>query len=94
MNKNTFLLLCLALLSSCAQLLTSHDRAKELVLQKVRPSLEKILAQENPIDPPGNSTYPIVKKFPGNSFDPRKTIRSVFTYDSNGFMESPEWSFL
>jgi hypothetical protein len=58
MNKKIFLLISLALLSSCAQLPTSHDGAKDLVLQKVRPALEKILAQENPINPPEWSTYP------------------------------------
>ena len=52
MNKKIFLILCLALLSSCAQLPTSHDGTKDLVLKKVRPALEKIFAQENPINPP------------------------------------------
>ena len=84
MNKKTFLLLCLALLSSCAQFPSSHDGTKDLVLQKVRPALEKILAQENPINPQERSTYPIVQKLPGNPFVPRQTIRSVFSYDSKG----------
>lgn len=84
MNIKTFLLISLALLSSCAQLLTSHDGEKDLVLQKVRPALEKILAQENPINPPERSTYPIVQKLPGNPFVPLQTIRSLFTYNSDG----------
>lgn len=74
----------MALLSSCSQLPANRDEAKEIVLRKVRPGLEKILSQESPIDPPERSTYPLVQKLPGNSFDPRKTIRSVFTYDSKG----------
>jgi hypothetical protein len=84
MNKKIFLLISLALLSSCAQLPTSHDGAKDLVLQKVRPALEKIFDQENPINPPEWSTYPIVQKLPGNPFVPRQTIRSFFTYNSDG----------
>lgn len=84
MNKKRLLLICLLLLSSCSQLPTSRDEAKELVLQKVRPGLEKILQQENPIDSSERSTYPLVQKLPGKSFDPRKTIRSVFNYDSKG----------
>jgi len=82
MNKNIFLLLCLALLSSCAQLPTSHDGTKDLVIQKVRPAVEKILAQENPINPPERNTYPLVQKLPGDPFVPRQTIRSLFTYNS------------
>jgi len=84
MNKKTFLLLYLALLSSCAQLLTNHDGTKDLVLQKVRPSLEKIFDQENPINSLGRNTYPIVQKLPGDTFVPRQTIRSLFTYHSDG----------
>lgn len=85
MNK-TILLIVLTLLSSCSQLPINNndDEAKELVLQKLSPGLEKILSQENPIDPPERSTYPLVQKLPGNSFDPRKTIRSPFDFDSKG----------
>lgn len=85
MNK-TILLLLLTLLSSCSQLPTSRDEAKELVLQKLRPGLEKILSQESPIDPPERSHYPLVQKIPGNPFVPRQTIRSLFTYDSKGYL--------
>lgn len=84
MNKNILLFACVALLNSCAQLPASRDEAKELVLQKLRPGLEKILSQEGPLDPPKRSSYPTAQKLPGNSFDPRKTIRSLFTYDSKG----------
>jgi hypothetical protein len=85
MNK-TILLLFLTLLSSCSQLPTSRDKAKELVLQKLRPGLEKILSQESPIDPPERSSYPLVGKLPGPLFAPRQTIRSLFTYDSKGHL--------
>lgn len=84
MNKNILLLVYVALLSSCSQLPTNRDEAKEIVLLRVRPGLEKILQQENPIDTPERSSYPLVQKLLGNSFDPRETIRSVFTYDSKG----------
>lgn len=84
MNKNILLFACVALLSSCSQLPTTRDEAKELALQKMRLGLEKILSQEGPIDPPERSTYPIVQKLPGNPFIARQTIRSVFTYDSIG----------
>jgi hypothetical protein len=84
MNKDILLLVYVVLLSSCSQLTANRDEAKELVLLKVRPELEKILQQQNPIDPPERSTYPLVQKLPGISFDPRETIRSVFTYDSKG----------
>jgi hypothetical protein len=95
MNKDIFLLLCLALLSSCAQLSTSNDGTKDLVLQKVRPALEKILAQENPINPPERNTYPLVQKLPGNPFVARQTIRSVFSYDSSGrlLLTSGDYTF-
>jgi hypothetical protein len=96
MNKKILLLICLSLLNSCSQLPTSRGEAKDLVLQKLRSGLEKILSQENPIDPPERSTYPLTQKLPGNSFEPRKTIRSVFTYDSRDqLVLSPEtMSFL
>jgi hypothetical protein len=84
MNKKTFLLLYLALLSSCAQLFTNHDGTKDLVLQKVRTSIEKIFDQENSINSPGRNTYPLVQKHPGDTFVPHQTIRSVFSYDSKG----------
>ena len=84
MNKNILILVCVALLSSCSELPKSRDEAKGLVLQKVMPGLEKILSQESPIDPPAKSAYPLVQKLPGNPFDARKTIRSLFTYDSKG----------
>lgn len=86
MYKKILLLICLSLLSSCSQLPTSRDEAKELVLQKLRPGLEKILSQESPIDPPERSTYPLAQKLPGNPFVPRQTIRSLFTYDSKGHL--------
>ena len=86
MNKNILLFACVALLSSCSQLPTSRNEAKEIVLQKVRPVLEKILSQESPIDPLERSAYPLVQKIPGNSFVPRQTIRSLFTYDSKGHL--------
>ena len=84
MNKNILILVCVALLSSCSQLPKSRDDAKGLVLQKVMPGLEKILSQESPIDPLAKSAYPLVQKLPRNPFDARKTIRSLFTYDSKG----------
>ena len=56
MNKKILSLICLSLLSSCSQLPTSRDEAKEFVLQKVKPGLETILSQEGPIDPPKRST--------------------------------------
>ncbi len=90
MNKKLLLVICLSLLSSCSQLPTSRGEAKDLVLQKLSSGLEKILVQENPIDPPERSTYPLAQMLPGNFFEPRKTIRSVFTYDSKGqFVLSP-----
>jgi hypothetical protein len=82
MNK-AILLIFLTLLSSCSQFPT-RDGAKELVLQKIRPGLEKILSEESPIDPPERSTYPLVQKLPGPSFVARQTIRSLFAYDSKG----------
>jgi hypothetical protein len=85
MNK-TILLLFLTLLSSCSQLPRSRDEAKELVFQKLRPSLEKILSQESPVDPPERSTYPLVQKLPGSPFVSRQTIRSLFIYDSKGHL--------
>jgi hypothetical protein len=84
MNTNIFLILFIAFLSSCSQLPKMNDGAKELVLQKVRPGLEKLLSQESPIDSPEKSAYPTVSKLPGASFDPRKTIKSSFEYDSKG----------
>ena len=84
MNK-AILLIFLTLLSSCTQLPTS-DEAKERVLQKVRPGLEKIFSEESPIDPPERSTYPLVQKLPGGPFVARQTIRSSFTYDSKGHL--------
>ncbi len=95
MNKKIFLLICLALLSSCAQLPTSHDGTKDLVLKKVRPALEKIFAQENPINPSERNTYPLVQKLPGNLFVPRQTIRSVSSYDSKGrlLLTSGDYTF-
>jgi hypothetical protein len=84
MNKNILLLVCVALLSSCSQLPKQRDEAKELVLQKVRPGLEKNLSQENPINPPESSAYPLVQQLPGSPFVARQTIRSLFTYDSKG----------
>lgn len=82
MNK-AILLIFLTLLSSCSQFPT-RDGAKELVLQKIRPGLEKILSEESPIDPPERSSYPLVQKLPGPSFVARQTIRSLFAYDSKG----------
>ena len=86
MNKKILLLICISLLSSCSQLPTTRDEAKELALQKMRPRLEKILSQESPIDPPERSTYPLVQKLPGNPFIARQTIRSTFTYNSKGYL--------
>jgi hypothetical protein len=86
MNKNRLLLVYVALLSSCSQLPANRDEAKEIVLRKVRPSLEKILSQESPIDPPARSTYPLVQELPGPPFVPRQTIRSLFTYGSKGHL--------
>ena len=95
MNKKILLLICLSLLSSCSQLPTSRDEAKELVLQKLRPGLEKILSQENPIDPPERSAYRTIHNLPGASFDPRKTIRSPFDSDSKGrlFLTQGDYTF-
>jgi hypothetical protein len=95
MNKKILLLICLSLLSSCSQLPTSRDEAKELVLQKLRPGLEKILSQKNPIDPPERSAYRTIHNLPGASFDPRKTIRSPFDYDSKGrlLLSSGDYTF-
>jgi hypothetical protein len=84
MNKNILLCICVAFLSSCSQLPTSRDEAKELVFQKLRPSLEKILSQESSVDSPERSIYPLVQKLPGNAFVPSQTIRSLFRYDSKG----------
>ena len=94
MNK-TVLLMFLILLGSCSRLPTNRDGARELVLQKLRPGLEKLLSQENPIDPPERSAYPIILKLPGTSFDTHKTIRSVFTYDSKGrlLLNSGDYTF-
>ncbi|MGE3609706.1 MAG: hypothetical protein AB7I27_09000 [Bacteriovoracaceae bacterium] len=83
MNKIKFLLF-LTLIGSCTQLSTTRNEAREVILNKVSPQLEKILLQGNPINPPKWSTYPIVQNLPDNSFDPRKTIKSLFTYDSKG----------
>ncbi len=83
MNK-TILLIFLALLSSCSHLSKGSDEAKEILLQKLRPGIEKIISQESPIDPPERSSYLIVHKLPGASFNPRHTIRSLFTYDLKG----------
>ncbi len=63
---------------------SNHNEVKELFLEKVRPELEKILSQDSPLDFPEKSTYPLVQKFPGSPFVARKTIRSLFTYDSKG----------
>jgi hypothetical protein len=84
MNKKLLLLIGLSLLSSCSQLPSNHNQVKELFLEKVRPELEKILSQDSPLDFPEKSTYPLVQKFPGSPFVARKTIRSLFTYDSKG----------
>ncbi len=86
MNKNILLFVCVALLGSCSQLPTNRDEAKEFVLQKLKPGLEKILSQESPIDPPERSTYPLVQKLPVKPFVPRETIRSLFSYDSKGHL--------
>lgn len=95
MNKKILLLICLSLLSSCSQLPPSRDEAKELVLQKLRPGIEKILSQENPIDPPERSAYRTIHNLPGASFDLRKTIRSAFDYDSKGrlLLSSGDYTF-
>lgn len=95
MNKTVLLLICLSLLSSCSQLPTSRDEAKELVLQKMKPSFEKIFSQESPIAPPGRSAYPFVQKLPPPLFIPRQTIRSLFTYDSKGrlVLSSGDYTF-
>ena len=77
--NNFFLIVCIALLSSCSQLPKSRDETIELVLQKVRPGLEKILLQESPHNHPEKSTYPLVQKLSGSPFVARETIRSLFT---------------
>lgn len=95
MNKKLLLLISSLLLSSCSQLPTSRDEAKELVLQKLRSGLEDILSQESPVDSPERSTYPLVQKLPGNPFVPRQTIKSLFTYDSKGrlILSSGDYTF-
>ena len=84
MNKKLLLLLCFSLLSSCSQLPKDREEAKEFVLQKLRPGLEKILSQESPIDPPERSTYPLAQKLQGSPLVARQSIRSLFTYNSKG----------
>jgi len=79
MNKNILLLVCVTLLSSCSQLPQGSNEAKKLVL-------EKILSQEGSINSPDRSTFPLVQNLPGNPFVDRKTIRSLFTYDSKGHL--------
>ena len=84
--NNFFLIVCIALLSSCSQLPKSRDETIERVLQKVRPGFEKNLLQESPLNHPEKSTYPLVQKFSGSPFVARETIRSLFTYDSKGHL--------
>jgi hypothetical protein len=85
MNKKILLIL-LTLLISCSHLPKSRNDFKNIVIQKIRPSLEKILLQENPINLPERSTYPLAQQLPGKPFIARNTVRSLFTYNSKGHL--------
>jgi len=83
MNKKVLALLCI-LISSCTQLPTNRDEAKELAYKKLEAGLDKILERENPINFPEKSSYPVVDKLPGKPFITRSTIRSMYSFDLKG----------
>ena len=95
MNKNIFLILSLAFISGCSQLSKNHSEARKIVVQKLRPVLEKILSQESPVEPPERSNYSLVEKLPGKHFDINNTIRSKYSFDSRGrlILTSGDYTF-
>jgi hypothetical protein len=91
---NFILLILIQILSSCSQIPTDNSEIKneavKLLIKNLKPQIESVFNELAPITQIERSSYPLVNKLPGTSFDPRNKINRELIYDSNGnFLLSP-----
>ena len=81
-----FILIISLLLTACSHIPDENikDLSGQVLIKSLGPELEKIIQNKSPILPPEQSSYPIIQKIPGPSFNLAKTNQNPISFDEAG----------